>query len=150
AVGATSVSRLDEAIAFDWQEAACDPRLPAGDFTAKWQGRLWARGAGTYRLQCFVPGGVTIKLAGKTVISGQMRQPEWLASEPLALDFDYHPLEISFRRTEPQAQLALFWSGPDFRLEPVPAWALVHEREKTIPSTFERGRQLAAALRCGA
>jgi mono/diheme cytochrome c family protein/cytochrome c2 len=148
--GGKTAVRTDEVVAFDWQDAACDPRLPVGEFSAVWRGRLWARGAGTYRLYCFVQGEVTLKLGDKTLISDRASQPGWLASQPLELEFDYHPLEIAFRRTEPRGQLALFWSGPDFRLEPVPERALLHERERSPSPVFERGRQLAAALRCAA
>ena len=88
-------------------------------------------------------------LAGKTVVTGRGEQPQWLASEPLDLEFDYHPLEVSFRKTEPRGQLALFWSGPDFRLEPVPAWALMHPREQQASTAFERGRQLAGRCESG-
>src|SRR5436190_4359033 len=150
ALDASSVTRIDEVVAFDWQDATCDPRLPTGELKAAWRGRLWARSAGTHRLSCFTQGDVEIKLAGKTVISGRTDQPQWLTSPPLDLEFDYHPLEITFRRTQPRGQLALFWSGPDFRLEPVPERALVHEREQHPATDFERGRQLAAALRCAA
>jgi mono/diheme cytochrome c family protein len=148
--GETSVSRVDEVVAFDWQDAACDPRLPAGDFAATWRGKLWARGPGQYTIACFVQGDVSINLAGKSIVSGIAKQPQWLTSQPLELDFNYHPLEITYRRTQPRGQLALFWSGPDFRLEPIPAWALMHGRDKSPSLLFERGRQLATALRCAA
>src|SRR5438105_9111739 len=55
--------RTDEVIAFDWQNAACDPRLPAGEFTAAWRGRLWARGAGSYTIACYLQGEVAVKVA---------------------------------------------------------------------------------------
>jgi mono/diheme cytochrome c family protein/cytochrome c553 len=145
-----SIIRVDETIAFDWKDAVCDPRLPAGNFSASWRGRLWARGAGSYRLLCYAHGEVEIKLAGKTVVSGKAEQPQWLTSQPLNLEFDYHPVEIAFRKTGAAAQLALFWSGPDFRLEPIPARALLHDRTQSPSASFERGRQLAAALRCAA
>jgi mono/diheme cytochrome c family protein len=150
-----SVVRTDEIVAFDWQDAACDSRLPAGEFSANWHGRLWAQGAGVYRLACFAQGEVELKLAGKTVISGRATQPQWLESEPLTLEFDYHPLELTFRKTQPTAQCSLFWSGPDFRLEPIPARFLLHDRDSrradVAPAIdFQRGRQLAAALRCAA
>lgn len=150
AAGPVQATRVDEVVAFDWQQAACDPRLPAGRFTANWRGRLWARGSGEYRLACYVQGKVNVAVAGKTVIAGQTTEPKWLTAEPLALEFDHHPLEISYERTEAAGQLALFWAGPDFLLEPVSARALMHDREQTPATQFERGRQLATALRCGA
>src|SRR5437660_11890938 len=57
-----SATKIDEVIAFDWQDAACDSRLPPGDFAATWRGRLWARGAGAYRLLCYGQGEIEIKI----------------------------------------------------------------------------------------
>jgi mono/diheme cytochrome c family protein len=148
--GGQSVTRVDEVVAFEWLNASADQRLLAGEFKATWRGRLWARGAGEYRLSCYVQGEVAVKLAGKTLIEGRSDQPAWLESPTVALDFDHHLLEISYRRSTPQGQVKLFWTGPDFRMEPLPAWALVHERESSPSAAFERGRELAAALRCAA
>src|SRR5437763_775105 len=86
--GDRSITRIDDVVAFDWQSAACDPRSPPGEFSADWRGRLWARGAGSYRLLCYAQGEVEVKLAGKTVVSGKSAQPQWLTSESLNLDFD--------------------------------------------------------------
>src|SRR5437773_10190019 len=36
-----SVQRIDELVAFDWQDAAPDPRLAAQPFSTIWRGRLW-------------------------------------------------------------------------------------------------------------
>jgi mono/diheme cytochrome c family protein len=146
----SSATRLDETIAFDWQGAACDPRLAPGPFIATWRGRLWARGSGTYRLACYVHGKLSIAVAGKTILAADAAEPKWLLAEPLVLEFDHHPLEVNYERIQPTGQLALFWSGPEFQLEPIPARALMHDRDQTPPTQFERGRQLAAALRCGA
>src|SRR4051794_30708505 len=52
--GNQTAKRVDEVVAFEWQGAAPDERLPASEFTATWQGRLWARGAGEYRLYAYV------------------------------------------------------------------------------------------------
>src|SRR5262245_17598750 len=79
--GGKSITRTDELLAFDWQNAACDPRLPAGEFAADWRGRLWTKSVGSHCLHCFLQGDVTIKLAGKTIIDGKAAQPQWLSSE---------------------------------------------------------------------
>jgi hypothetical protein len=37
--GDSSATRIDESVAFDWQAAAPDPRLPAGEFNrGRWRG----------------------------------------------------------------------------------------------------------------
>src|SRR5438067_13934340 len=63
--GGRSVQRIDEVVAFDWADAAADPRLANGPFSTSWRGRLWAKASGTYRIACYVQGQVEIKLAGK-------------------------------------------------------------------------------------
>src|SRR4029079_15712670 len=47
ALGDQRATRTDEVIAFDWQTAACDPRLPAGPFTAGWNRPLRGHWEGT-------------------------------------------------------------------------------------------------------
>src|SRR6185295_9225551 len=140
----------DEVLAFDWQDAAPDPRLPAGEFNATWRGRLWTQSRGTYRLYCYAQGQIDLKLAGQSVLSDKAEQPGWIVSQPLELEFGRHELEVTFKKTQPRAQLALYWSGPDFRLEPVPERFLMHDKDQGASSDFERGRQLATALRCAA
>lgn len=142
--------RTDEVIAFDWQTASPDPRLPSGSFTANWRGRLMTTPPGKYKLHCFVQGRVQLTLASKIVVSGRAEQPQWMVSEELELPFDRHPLEIEFEKTNAAAQLLLCWSGPGFSLEPISERFLLHDRADALPNSFERGRQLAAALRCGA
>lgn len=142
--------RLDDAIAFDWGRGLPDQRLRQAPFTARWRGLLWVRDTGDYRLHVFATGEVEIRLAGKTVIARQQLKEAWAVSDPLPLAFDRHPLGVEFRQTEPSARIALFWSGPQFSLEPIPPRHLMHDRKETIAGDFERGRLLAAALRCAA
>jgi len=148
--GGRTATRVDETIAFDWQDATTDPRLPAGEFSAVWRGRLWMQAPGTYQLFCYVQGSVEIKLAGKSVVSGEAKEPQWVSSQPLELPFDRHAVEITYRRMGQRGQLALFWTGPQYRLEPIAERFLMHDREQSPSAEFERGRQLAAALRCAA
>ncbi|HUE74822.1 MAG TPA: c-type cytochrome [Pirellulaceae bacterium] len=142
--------RLDDAIAFDWAGQLPDLRLSKAPFTASWRGLLWARGTGDYQLHVFATGEVEVRLAGKVVISRQRLKESWAVSEPLPLSFDRHGLEVEFRQTAPTARVALFWSGPQFSLEPISPRFLLHDRKEAISSDFERGRLLAAALRCAA
>ncbi len=146
-----TVARVDEAVAFDWQAASPDPRLPAGKFTATWRGTLLTQLAGKYELKAIAGAGkVVVKLADKELISGEVTEPKWLAAEPIELTFGYQPLEITFEQTGEEPRLALFWSGPNFVLEPIPERFLFHDRESLPSAGFERGRRLASALRCGA
>ncbi len=143
-------TRLDEAIAFDWRDESPDVRLSAGQFSSRWQGQLFAQGAGEYRLYVFGTGEIEVRLAGKVVVERKGTREAWLASRPVTLDFDYHPLEVSFRKTGPEARIAIYWSGPQFQLEPIPPRSLVHERAASPKSSYSHGEALAAAYRCAA
>jgi cytochrome c553 len=145
------IKRIDEALAFDWAAAAPDPRLPAGNFSATWRGRLWTQVPGRYELAVYAGGGkVSLRLAGKEVLTEDAAAAGWIRTEPLELEFGRHEFEVSVERTAAPARLSLFWSGPNFVLEPVPARFLMHDREASPATAFERGRTLAAALRCAA
>lgn len=144
-----TATRLDPHVAFHWGEQAPDPRLAAGAFQASWQGQLLVTTRGEYRFFLFGNGEVELKVGGRSVIARQTVRNAWLTSAAVPLAADYHPLELSYRRTEKDARLMFLWSGPDFGLEPLPARALFHPREKPVGRDFERGQMLARVLRCG-
>jgi mono/diheme cytochrome c family protein len=149
--GESIAMRVDQSIAFDWGEAFPDSRLPPGNFHADWTGRLWTQAAGSYRLAAFVAGGkCRIKLGDRDVLAGDAAEPRWFLSEPIELQFDRHPLWVQFDKSATSSQLKLFWFGPGFGLEPIPARFLLHDRASTVSTAFERGQRLAQALRCGA
>lgn len=135
-------------------QAGAQPRQVA------WQGRLWVQVPGAYRLFAFSNGSTTIKLQDKVVLQAESRSPAWHATEELDLPFGYLPLEIDFapavatdksaQTGAPPPQLNLFWSGPQFGLEPIPPRFLVHPRESTPAVDVAAGRRLTRALRCAA
>ncbi len=144
-----AATRLDAQIAFHWSDAPPDARLTAGEFRATWRGHLFASPRGDYRFYLFGRGEIELKIADRVVLARQTLRDGWASSQAVPLTSDYHTLELSYRRTEPNARLMLLWSGPDFGIEPIPPRALVHPRETRIESDFERGRLLARVLRCG-
>lgn len=144
-----SFRRLDEAIVFYWDDASPDKRISADSFVTQWRGKLFAQGAGDYRLALHASGEVEVKLAGKVVISRQLAKG-WVFSQTVTLEFDRHELEVRFWKTKDPSHISLFWSGPQFSLEPVPPRNLVHDRKETVANSYERGEILAAGLRCAA
>jgi hypothetical protein len=143
------VVRVDAHLAFDWGEAAPDPRLGPGEFRATWQGNLLSQGRGDYRFSLFGTGEVELKVGGKVVIARRVLRGEWHESAPVALATGRQPIELSFRRTEKAARLTVLWSGPQFGPEPIPMRVLSHARRLAPGDDFERGRLLARALHCG-
>ncbi len=144
-----TAKRLDYQLAFPWGESPPDPRLIGGEFRAVWHGHLLTTSRGDYRFFVFGRGEVELKIAGRVAIARQIVRNSWASSPVISLTADYHTLEMSFGQTEKDARLMLLWSGPDFRLEPVPARFLYHPRQQSVERAFERGRLLARVLRCG-
>lgn len=145
-----SCRRTDDVLKFVWQNASPDPRLPAGEFSATWRGRLFTIEPGEYQLHLYLAGEVQLELAGQPILTAKSRQPRWHSSHTVKLAYGYHPLEIRYRSGVESAELSLYWQGPRFALEPAPAWHLFHDPTADVPDDFEQGQQLVRALRCGA
>jgi glucose/arabinose dehydrogenase/cbb3-type cytochrome oxidase cytochrome c subunit len=145
-----SVQRIDRAISFSRQNRPPDRRLVAGHFTANWQGRLLSQANGAYKLYAYVAGHVRITLNEIVLLEAIAQKPAWVAGGPLDLSYGYHDLRVEYESSEADAQLALYWSGPQFQLEPLDGRQLFHDRDKNISPAFSRGEQLVRALRCGA
>lgn len=147
--GSTHVRR-DEAIQFVWGEQSPDPRLPPGKFEVQWSGRLFTIEPGEYQLHVYAAGEVRLKVAGQTLLDSSASEPGWLAARPIKLEYGYHPLEATYRKTGASAQVGLYWSGPKFQLEPLPDRRLFHEPASAPDERLAAGEQLARAMRCGA
>ncbi|MFG0332866.1 MAG: c-type cytochrome, partial [Maioricimonas sp. JB049] len=146
--GQHDVRRVDEDVAFVWGNAVPDHRLPPGDFTAEWTGRLLVRNDTTYRFHAFVQGTVTVSLGGREVLKGVSPEPAWINGDPVDFDFGFHRLQVDFQRTAPEARIHLYWSSERFPLEPVPAHLLFHLGEDESVRLAEAGRVLFDAHRC--
>jgi len=148
ATDGTHCVRIDPTISFDWAQGSPDVRVSDGKFSARWDGLLLSRTSGNYTLYAYVCGKVRIQLEGEVVLEANTKTPQWVAGKPLPMKFDWHPLQIDFAKTQPHAELRLFWAGPDFPLEPVSAEYFFHDIDKTIEQPFDRGRELIAGYRC--
>ncbi len=148
--GGKSVQRLELASAMLWPDGPPDTRLNSAQFTANLQGFLLVQARGAYRISVYAAGAVELKLDGKTIVQGESTRETWIESSPQDLAFGYHPLEVTYRRTSPQATLRLFWEGPQFQREPIPARQLYHDPAHAPASQFARGEVLVRSLRCHA
>ncbi len=140
--------RLEEQLAFEWPAGSPDRRVAPGAFRARFSGQLQAQVPGEYRLSVYAAGRVRVELGGREVISAAAREPAWLDGTPLELEYGFHPLVVSYERTDEPARIALFWQGPQFQLEPLSARWLFHDKSASPSDEFERGARLVRALRC--
>ena len=123
-VGERQVVRLDADVAFTWDAATADSRLPTGSFEATWRGFVLIRLEAKHRLHAFVQGEVAVELDGQRVLQGSAKQPQWISGDEFVPGFGERPLVVTFRKTEPAAQLRLFWSSDSFGKEPLPPVAV--------------------------
>lgn len=145
------VDRVDDDVQFVWNGGPPDRRLAVGPFTARWRGRLFVMSPGAYRLQLFVAGRTEVRINGQSIVKAESESPSWYESVPITLSYGYHPLEIDYAREgERSATLKLYWSGPQFGVEPIPERHLFHDPAETPKTQFDEGAQLVRALRCGA
>src|SRR5262249_46058728 len=72
--------RVDDVLSFVWGHQPPDPRLSAGDFTARWNGRLFSIAPGEYRLHVYAAGAVRITLEKQTLLDARAEKPAWLSA----------------------------------------------------------------------
>lgn len=143
------LTRIDPRVSFAWGDRPPAAGLGDGPFTVRWSGYLMSQASGEYRLYAYAQGRVSIVLDGETLLDAEAKQPGWLESDPISIPFDFHDFEVTFRKTGDRARLALFWSGPQFQLEPL-ANRLFHDIDADVDQRLERGGRLVRALRCAA
>ncbi|MCB9940918.1 MAG: c-type cytochrome [Planctomycetaceae bacterium] len=145
-----SFLRRDETISISPGNVPIDRRLEGDSLRIRWTGFLMSQALGDYRLHVYGTGDVQITLDGESVLRANSETPQWSVSDPLPLQFDFHPLEVNYDRNDAGDGIRLFWSGPQFQLEPIGSRYLFHEPAQTPDASIERGELMVRALRCAA
>jgi len=161
--GRASRTRIDARVAFDGTGDAIARRLGDGRVRVRWAGNLMSQTPGDYRLLAHFAGQLKIRLAGQVVLDAERAEPGWQSSAAIPLQYDFHPLEIDYSSGDGQPRVSLFWSGPQFGVEPIAERFLFHEplgnaanepaKDDPSPpgdSPYERGAALVRQLRCAA
>ncbi|MBI3864671.1 MAG: c-type cytochrome, partial [Planctomycetia bacterium] len=147
---AKTVDRIDRDVQFDWGADSPDVRLPAGPFSATWTGKLLIRTDGRHAYHLYLNGEATIKLNGKTVVSGRRDTPGWIAGELIDIEDSEPKIEIAYRQTGAQALVRLFWSSEKFPTEPIPPQIFFRDAPHRDLDLIVRGGELFDAYRCQA
>ncbi len=143
-----SSKRIDVTLSHDWGEASPDERMSAGPFAVTWQSQLLQRQETAYQFHAYLQGQVEVQVDGEPVLVGHSDQPGWVSGDAVELGLGLLELQVIFRKTQPSAQVHLFWSSDEFPLEPVPPHLLFREEGRPDLAEWEQGRQLYAAHRC--
>jgi mono/diheme cytochrome c family protein len=145
----TSVARIDHQLNFDWTAATPDPRIQS-DFTTTWSGNLLVRLPGRHTFHVLITGALTLQVNDQSVLLAE-GEDQFFSSESVDLPAGDQPLTIQYRSQSRSApKLQIFWSSPDFTLEPIPANALSREPTDDPPIPSLDPRTLVDSLRCSA
>ena len=158
--GENSVTRTDHRLNFDWTDSQIESRV-ADVQSVRWSGNLLVRTGGRHTFHAQISGAVKILVDNVEVLAVHGANV-FRSGESVDLSAGDHQIQVEFETNlqQPDAKppsdfkLQLFWSSPDFTLEPIPADALTHvpEHSNAIASTIvaRQGRALVDAMRCAA
>ena len=145
------VTRLDHDVLFDWSEKSVDHRTARqSPIKVRWTGYLECKDNGQFKIHVYAAGRITVRIDGREILKSASESPRWFDSLPLEMKFGRHPIELAYEGIGSRGQIGLFWTGPQFELEPISHRYLSHRFENAIDDSFERGALLSRALGCAA
>ena len=116
-----SIQRIDDAIDFDWGEAAPLKRIPRDNFSIRWTGSLTPPETGTYEFALRVDDRATLTIGDKEIGSSSFtREPKpvgavsLVGGKPVAI-------RIDFEEDGGEAAIRLDWKSDAIPLSPVPS-----------------------------
>jgi hypothetical protein len=151
-----TLDRVDAKPAFRLGLSSPHPRIPPGPFEVLWTGVLHVRDPGSLTFDAYVCGEVTMEVDGVPVLRGRGETEAARAgpTEPLNRPPGLYQLTVRYRSSADRpARLQVWWQGPAFAHEPLPAWQLHHLTAKlpqavTEERLAERGRAEVGRLGC--
>jgi mono/diheme cytochrome c family protein/glucose/arabinose dehydrogenase len=150
------LTRVEPKPAFHLGRSSPHPRLPPGPFEVVWSGVIAFRESGSVSFSALVGGEVTVSVDGATVLDGRGESDvsRVEAREPLQRPPGYYRLTVRYRSlADVPARLQLWWEGPSFAREPLPAWRLGHTAVQLTPVVQKeelaaRGRTAVGQFGC--
>lgn len=115
-----SHTRIDMQLDFASDESFALPFDPE-TFAALWRGYLIVPAAGSYVFTCGSDDGVRLSIDGTQVLEYKNLRAYGETSGTIELSAGRHPIEVVFYENEVFASCRLFWQGPGFEKQIVPA-----------------------------
>ncbi len=147
---AGSVARIDEQLQSSFALGKPGLVKPNDAASLRWEGLLRVESPGVHRIEAFVAGRIRVELANQEILNATSAESSWVAAEPIELEYGWQPLAVEFRPSIVPATVGIYWSGPDFPLEPIPPRFLGHLPGASRENQFETGESLWSWHRCGA
>jgi glucose/arabinose dehydrogenase/mono/diheme cytochrome c family protein len=151
-----AVRRVETKPTFYLDRSSPHPRLPLGPFEVVWSGTIAIKDPGPLRFSALVGGEVTMTVDGATVLAGTglTDVSRLTGKEPLRREPGNYALSIRYRSLAGvPARVQLWWEGPTFAAEPIPAWRFGHVPEMRSPAVESdelaaRGKIAAGQFGC--
>jgi mono/diheme cytochrome c family protein/glucose/arabinose dehydrogenase len=148
--------RVEAKPAFMLGHGSPHPRLPAGPFTVVWTGLLWVQESGPLRFDAIVGGAITLDVDGVRVLEGRTTSDTTRVkgAKTFTRPLGAYPFKLQFTSVpDVPARLQLWWEGPTFWAEAVPAWRFHHlpaQRPQGLAAEedVQVGKTLALRLGC--
>ena len=143
-----TLSQIEPKPAFTLSRSSPHPRIPSGLFEVNWSGVLSIRDPGPISFSAFVGGELSVTMDGVIVLDGrgatetsQLNAKEKLIREPGDYRFTIRLRSLK----DVPARIQLWWEGPSFAREVIPAWRFSHVAAELSPAT--RTEEQAAIFR---
>ncbi len=151
-----TLTRVDAKLAFYLGQSSPHPRIPPGPFEVTWTGVLRLNDPAPISFEAFVCGELTVEVDGVTVLQGrgESETTRLGPKEKLRREPGLYRLKVRYRSLEKlSARLQVWWQGPTFSAEPLPAWNLKHlagdaGEEVTREQLAEKGRVMVERFGC--
>jgi mono/diheme cytochrome c family protein/cytochrome c551/c552 len=124
-----AVTRVEPKPAFYLGRSSPHPRLPPGPFVATWHGVISIKDPGPITFSAFVGGELVVTIDGVKVLEGRGLTDATRVTGNVTLKRDpgSYRLTIGYKPfADVPARLQLWWEGPAFAAEPIPAWRFGH------------------------
>jgi hypothetical protein len=116
-----TVTRVDQAINFDWGAGSPDPRIPTDNFSARWTGKLLAPRTETFTIYATGDDGVRVYLGGIQIIDGWVDQgPTTYSANVSLVAGQYYDLSMEYYDSTGGATAVLSWSSPSMTQQVIP------------------------------
>ncbi|MCL5667369.1 MAG: PA14 domain-containing protein [Patescibacteria group bacterium] len=104
------LSRTDNSVNFDWGGGSPDPKVPADQFSAKWQGNFNFNSAGDYAFTATADDGVKVFLDGNPIIDQWHDQPATSYTTIKNLASGTHNIKMEYYEAYGNAVAKLSWT----------------------------------------
>lgn len=146
--GPRTITRVDDDIAFHWENSSPDIRLPTAPFEVTWTGQIVIQSDEPIRFHADLQGAIEVRVDDEIVLKGESKDRGWIQGEPKSLSLGFRDLKVTFKKVGRASHVFLAWSGEKFPIEPLPWQFLFHEGRLPEDELWNRGRQLYTAYRC--